>query len=228
MRWLTYEMNAIEESLPLRPWTQSACEEMANGLSHAAGLIGGMIGTPLLLFAAFHHDDVPFLIGTIIFSMTMLLVYLASTLYHAWPPTHGKSRLQVIDHAAIFLLIAGTYTPFGLGPLRSGLGLAMLGIVWALALFGVIMKAARGAMRHPRVSLGLYLGTGWVGITFIHPLALAIPFSALLWLIAGGVAYTTGTLFFANERLRYGHFIWHLFVLAGSSCHFAAVFICAT
>jgi hemolysin III len=156
-----------------------------------------------------------------------LLVYLASTLYHCWPHGNTKSVFQVIDHAAIFLLIAGTYTPFGLGPLRGGVGLAMLGIVWALALFGVLMKATRGVMRHRRLAMTLYLGTGWIALAFIRPLALAIPLSALLWLIAGGLAYTAGTLFFANERLRYGHFIWHLFVLAGSGCHFAAVYICA-
>jgi hemolysin III len=90
------------------------------------------------------------------------------------------------------------------------------------------MKATRGVLRHRRLAMTLYLGTGWIGLTFIRPLALAIPLSALLWLIAGGIAYTAGTLFFANERLRYGHLVWHLFVLAGSSCHFAAVFICAT
>lgn len=157
----------------------------------------------------------------------MLLVYLASPLYHGWPNTETKSFLQVIDHAAIFLLIAGTYTPFALGSLRSGGGLAMLGIVWALALFGVIMKATRGMLRHRRLAMILYLGTGWIGRTLIRPFALAIPLSALLWLIAGCIAYTAGTLFFANERLRYGHFICHLFVFAGSSCHFAAVFICA-
>src|SRR5215813_15327032 len=221
-------MNAIDESLPLRNWTQSVGEEMANGISHGLGLIAAVIGTPILILAAFHHGDIPFLIGTIIYSTTMLLVYLASTLYHGWPQTNTKSLLQVIDHAAIFLLIAGTYTPFALGPLRDGGGLAMLGIVWALALFGVIMKATRGVLRHRRLAMTLYLGTGWIGLTLIRPLAVAIPLSALLWLIAGGIAYTTGTLFFAKERLRYGHLIWHLFVLAGSSCHFAAVFICAT
>jgi len=103
----------------------------------------------------------------------------------------------------------------------------MLGIVWALAIFGVIMKATRGALRHRKLAMTLYLGTGWLGLTLIRPLALAIPLSALLWLVAGGIAYTAGTLFFANERLRYGHFIWHLFVLVGTGCHFAAVFICA-
>ena len=158
-------MNAIDESLPLRNWTQSAGEEVANGISHGIGLVGAIIGTPILLLAAFHHGDIPFLIGTIIFTTTMLLVYLASTLYHGWPQTNTKSLLQVIDHAAIFLLIAGTYTPFALGPLRGGGGLAMLGIVWALALFGVIMKATRGVLRHRRLAMTLYLGTGWIGLT---------------------------------------------------------------
>jgi hemolysin III len=220
-------MNVIEESLPLRNWTQSAGEEVANGISHGIGLVGAIIGTPILLMAAFRHGNIPFLIGTIVFTATMLLVYLASTLYHSWPQSDTKSLLQVIDHAAIFLLIAGTYTPFALGPLRGVGGLPMLGIVWALAIFGVIMKATRGVLRHRKLAMTLYLGTGWFGLTLIHPLSMAIPLSALLWLIAGGIAYTAGTLFFANERLRYGHFIWHLFVLVGTACHFAAVFICA-
>jgi hemolysin III len=220
-------MNAIDEQLPLRNWTQSVREEVANGISHGIGLVGATIGTPILLLAAFHNGSIPFLVGTIVFTTTMLLVYLTSTLYHGWPRTRTKSLLQLIDHSAIFLLIAGTYTPFALGPLRDSGGVPMLGIVWALALFGVIMKATRGVLRHRKLAMALYLGTGWLGLTFIRPLALAIPLSALVCLITGGVAYMAGTLFFANERLRYGHFVWHLFVLAGSSCHFAAVFICA-
>ena len=220
-------MNAVDESLPLPNWTQSAGEELANGISHGIGLAGAIIGTPILLLEAFHRGNIPFFVGTIIFNTMMLLVYLASTLYHAWPQTRTKSLLQVLDHAAIFLLIAGTYTPFALGPLRGGGGLAMLGIVWVLALFGVIMTATRGVQRHRRLAMTLYLGTGWIGLILIRPLALTIPLSALLYLIAGGIAYTAGTLFFANERQRYAHFIWHLFVLAGTSCHFAAVFICA-
>ena len=159
-------MNAIDESLPLPIWTQSAGEEVANGISHGIGLVGAMIGTPILLLAALHHGNIPFLIGTIIFTTTMLLVYLVSTLYHCWPRTHTKSLLQVLDHSAIFLLIAGTYTPFALGPLRGGGGLAMLGIVWALALLGVIMKATRGALRHRRLAMTLYLGTGWIAVIF--------------------------------------------------------------
>ena len=220
-------MNVVDESLALPRRTQSAGEEVANSISHGIGLVGALIGTPVLLLAAVHHGSISFLIGTIVFTMTMLLVYLGSTVYHAWPQTHVKSFLQLVDHSAIFLLIAGTYTPFALGPLRDAGGLTMLGIVWTLAVFGVVMKATRGTLRHRKLAMTLYLGTGWLAVIFIRPLALAIPLSALLWLIAGGIAYTAGTLFFANERLRYAHFVWHLFVLAGSSSHFAAVFICA-
>jgi len=220
-------MNVVDESLALPRRTQSAGEEVANSISHGIGLVGALIGTPVLLLAAVHHGSISFLIGTIVFTMTMLLVYLGSTVYHAWPQTHVKSFLQLVDHSAIFLLIAGTYTPFALGPLRDAGGLTMLGIVWTLAVFGVVMKATRGTLRHRKLAMTLYLGTGWLAVIFIRPLALAIPLSALLWLIAGGIAYTVGTLFFANERLRYAHFVWHLFVLAGTSCHFAAVFICA-
>ena len=220
-------MNVVDQSLTLTSRTQSAGEELANSISHAMGLVGAMIGAPILLLAAFRHASAFFLVGTIIFIATMLLVYFGSTLYHAWPRTRVKSILQVLDHSAIFLLIAGTYTPFALGPLRDAGGLAMLGIVWTLALFGVVMKTTRGTLRHRKLSMTLYLGTGWLGLIFIRPFALAIPWSAVLWLIVGGIAYTAGTLFFANERLRYAHFVWHLFVLAGTSCHFAAVFICA-
>jgi len=220
-------MNVVDKSLALPRWTQSAGEELANSISHGIGFVGAMIGTPILLLAAFRHGSISFLIGTIIFTGTMLLLYLGSMLYHAWPRTRAKFFLQTLDHSAIFLLIAGTYTPFALGPLRDAGGLTMLGIVWTLALFGVFMKATRGTLRHRKLAMTLYLGTGWLGLIFIRPLALAIPWSAVLWLIAGGIAYTAGTLFFANERLRYAHFVWHLFVLVGTSCHFVAVLTCA-
>ena len=223
---MTQGMNVVDKSLVLPRWTQSAGEELANSISHGIGFVGAMIGTPILVLAAFRSGSSSFLIGTIIFTATMLLLYLGSMLYHAWPRTRAKCFLQTLDHAAIFLLIAGTYTPFALGPLRGTGGLTMLGIIWTLALFGVFMKATRGTLRHRKLSMTLYLGTGWLGLVFIRPLALVIPWSAVLWLIAGGIAYTAGTLFFANERLRYAHFIWHLFVLTGTCCHFAAVFSC--
>ena len=224
---MTQGMNVVDKSLVLPKWTQSAGEELANSISHGIGFVGAMIGTPILVLAAFRSGSSSFLIGTIIFTATMLLLYLGSMLYHAWPRTRAKFFLQTLDHAAIFLLIAGTYTSFALGPLRGTGGLTMLGIVWSLALFGVFMKATRGTLRHRKLAMTLYLGTGGLGLVFIHPLALVIPWSAVLWLIAGGIAYTAGTLFFANERLRYAHFVWHLFVLAGTSCHFVAVLTCA-
>src|SRR5216117_3039089 len=219
-------MNISDELRVSPKRAQSAGEELANTISHGIGLCAALIGAPILLLEA-HRNGAGFFFGTVVFAVTMSMLYLGSTLYHAWPQTRVKSFLQVLDHSAIFLLIAGTYTPFALGPLRAAGGLTMLGIVWTLALFGVVMKTTRGTLRHRKLAMTLYLGTGWLGLIFIRPLALAIPWSAVLWLIAGGIAYTAGTLFFANERLRYAHFVWHLFVLVGTSCHFVAVLTCA-
>jgi len=220
-------MNAVDEELALPNWTQSIGEELANTISHGIGLTGAMIGTPILLLAAFHRGSLSFLIGTIVFTVTMLVLYLGSMLYHAWPQTPAKSILQVLDHSAIFLLIAGTYTPFALGPLRGVWGWTILGLIWALAALGVLVKATRGTARHKKFAMALYLGMGWLALIFIRPLALAVPLSVVLWLVAGGIAYTTGVLFYVNRRLRYSHFVWHLFVLVGTGCHFAAVLICA-
>jgi hemolysin III len=204
---------------------QSAGEELANSISHGIGLCAALIGAPILLLEA-RRSSPGFFLGAVIFAVTLSMLYLGSTLYHAWPQTSGKSVLRTLDHSAIFLLIAGTYTPFTLGPLRGLWGSPILAVVWALAIFGVILKATRGASRHPKLGMTLYLGTGWLALIAVRPMMLAIPSAALFWLVAGGVAYTTGVLFFVNQRLRYSHFIWHLFVLAGSSCHFFAVLSC--
>jgi hemolysin III len=220
-------MKVVDEPQALPGRTQSRGEELANSISHGIGLVGAMIGAPFLLMAAFHHGSVLFLIGTIVFIATMVLLYLGSMLYHAWPRTRAKSLLQVLDHSAIFWLIAGTYTPFALGPLRGVWGWTMLGIIWALAAFGALVKMLRGADRHRKFAMTLYLGMGWLALIFLRPLTLRVPLSAVLWLVAGGIAYTLGVLFFVNERSRYAHFVWHLFVLTGTTCHFAAVFVCA-
>ena len=204
----------------------SSSEELANMISHGIGLIAALIGAPILLFAARDTGSDGFFVGTIVFIATMLALYLASTLYHAWPQTRTKYALQLFDHCAIFFLIAGTYTPFALGPLRGIWGSTILGVVWAVAVFGVIVKAMRGTSRHRKLAMSLYLGMGWSALIIIRPAILKVPPAALFWLVAGGVAYTAGVLFFVNERLRYGHFVWHLFVLAGTSCHFLAVLAC--
>src|SRR5438874_1029246 len=139
--------------------------------------------------------------------VTILLLDLGSTLYHAWPRTRAKSVLQLLDHSAIFWLIAGTYTPFALGPLRGGWGWMMLGLIWTLSVFGTLIKAIRGTARHRKLAMTLYLGMGWLALIFIRPLVFAVPLSVLLWLLAGGIAYTTGVLFFVSTRLRYFHFV---------------------
>jgi len=204
---------------------QSAAEELANSISHGIGLCAALVGAPILLLEA-QRSSPGFFFGAVIFAVTMSILYLGSTLYHAWPQTRGKTILRTLDHSAIFLLIAGTYTPLTLGPLRGLWGSTILALVWGLAIFGVILKATRGPSRHPKLGMTLYLGTGWLALLAIRPITLAIPVPALFWLVAGGVAYTTGVLFFVNERLRYSHFIWHLFVLLGSSCHFLAILSC--
>ena len=220
-------MGVVDELWRFPKWTQSPREELANALSHGIGLLAAIIGTPVLLLAALNAGSDGFFAGTIVFAVTTLVLYLGSTLYHAWPQTRAKCALQVFDHSAIFLLIAGTYTPFTLGPLRGVWGWTMLGLIWALATFGVIMKATRGTSRHPRLGLALYLGMGWSALIVIRPLISVVPRVALFWLVAGGIAYTTGVLFFVNKR-RYAHFIWHLFVLVGTSCHFLAVLACTS
>src|SRR6266480_1954507 len=204
---------------------QSVGEELANTISHGIGLCAALIGAPILLLEA-HRTGAGFFFGTVIFAVTMSMLYLGSTLYHAWPQSRGKSILQVLDHSAIFLLIAGTYTPFTLGLLRGFWGATILVLVWGLAIFGVTLKATCGTSRHSKLAMTLYLGTGWLALIAIRPITLALPPTTLFWLVAGGVAYTTGVLFFVNQRLRYSHFIWHLFVLAGTGCHFFALLSC--
>ncbi len=218
-------MNIGDELRVSQKRAQSVGEELANTISHGIGLCAALIGAPILLLEA-HRSGAGFFFGTVIFAVTMSMLYLGSTLYHAWPQTRGKSILQVLDQSAIFLLIAGTYTPFTLGLLRGFWSATILVLVWALAIFGVTLKATCGPSRHSKLAMTLYLGTGWLALIAIRPITLAIPPTTLFWLVAGGVAYTTGVLFFVNQRLRYSHFIWHLFVLAGTSCHFLALLSC--
>ena len=209
-------------------WTQSAGEEMANSISHGFGLLAALIGAPILLVAAWERGSPYFVAGAAVYAATILLLYLGSTLYHAWPQTQFKCVLQVVDHSAIFLLIAGTYTPLALGPLRGPWGWSVLVIVWALAICGVIMKATKGVLHRPRFALGLYLAMGWLVLLVIRPLALAVPVSTLVWLTIGGLAYTGGIVFFVREHVRYNHFVWHLFVLGGTISHYIAVLSYAT
>jgi hemolysin III len=204
---------------------QSMGEEIANSISHGVGLVAGALAAPVLIYAAVRRGDPPFIVGACIFAATIVLMYLSSTLYHALPENRAKRVFRVIDHGSIYLLIAGTYSPFTLGMLPNAWGWTLFGIVWGLAVLGIAMKST-GRAWHPIVSTGLYLLMGWLAVIAVRPIFAHLPTASIAWLAAGGVAYTIGVGFYAARRLRYGHFVWHLFVVAGTACHIVAVIEC--
>lgn len=208
--------------MALRERTQSLGEEIANSVSHGVGLLAALAAAPILIVAAVWRGGAASIVGASVFAATVVVLYSASTLYHALPESGAKRVFQVLDHGAIFLLIAGTYTPFTLGVLRGAWGWTLFGLVWGLALIGVALKAA-GGVRYPVLSTGLYLAMGWLVLIAVKPMWDRVPMWGLFWLLAGGLAYTVGVAFFAAKRVPYGHFVWHLFVLVGTVCHFIAV-----
>ena len=209
------------EAPPFQPRPQSLGEEIANSISHGTGFLAALIALPVLVLGAVRHGAAT-IVGAAVFGVTMALLYLTSTLYHALAPSRAKRVFHILDHGAIFLLIAGTYTPFTLGVLRGAWGWTLFGVIWALAAAGIVLKSV-GGVRHPRLSTGLYLAMAWLILAAARPLWHAMPGWGLFWLAAGGVAYTAGVGFYAARGMRYAHFVWHLFVLAGSACHFIAV-----
>lgn len=217
MRMPTFSTTALEE----RP--QSLGEEIANSVSHGIGFVAALVAAPLLVMIAVQRGDTAGVVGASVFAASLLLLYLVSTLYHALPRNRAKAVFQILDHGAIYLLIAGSYTPFTLGVLSGPWGWSLFAIVWGLALAGVLLKAF-GGVAYPRLSTGLYLAMGWCALIAIGPLWQRLPAWGLFWLFAGGLAYTVGVVFFtSDERVRFNHFRWHLFVVAGSSCHVIAV-----
>lgn len=212
----------MNKMLPEHKRPQSFKEEVANGVSHGIATVACIIMTPLLFTSARRTDDAWNIVGSGLFAGALIFMYLSSTLYHILPDNRGKRLFRLFDHGAIFLLIAGTYTPFTLGVLRGAWGWTLFGVIWTMAILGLALKAT-GVMRHRRLSTGFYLAMGWLIVIAIRPLWLKVPLPGLLWLLAGGVAYTGGVVFYATERVRFSHFVWHLFVVLGSTCHFLAV-----
>jgi len=201
---------------------QTLGEELANAISHGAGFLTALAATPALLAQAAQQPGITAIVGASVFAATVLLLYLGSTLYHAFPPGNAKQVFHVIERSAIFLLIAGTYTPFTLGVLRGTWGWTLIAVVWTLAAMGVLLTTL-GRARHPVLSTVLYLGMGWLIVIAVEPLRAHLPTPGLQWLVCGGLAYTVGVAFYAAKRVPYAHFVWHLFVLAGTACHYMAV-----
>jgi hemolysin III len=202
--------------------TQSPGEEIANSVSHGVGLLAAVAAAPVLVYSAVQSGSAARIVGAGVFAASTVLLYSISTLYHALRRDRPKRIFRILDRAAIFLMIAGTYTPFTLGVLRGPWGWTLFGLVWGLALAGVV-HAAVGGIRYPKLSTGLYLAMGWLVVIAVKPLWLRVPPWGLFWLVAGGIAYTGGVAFYAAKRVRYSHFVWHLFVIAGTACHFIAV-----
>ncbi len=201
---------------------QSRGEEIANSISHGVGLVAALVGTGFLIAAAVRQGHPMTIAALAVFATAMILVYLTSTVYHALPRNRAKEVFRVLDHLAIYLLIAGTYTPFTLLVMRGTWGWTLLGLAWGFALVGVLFKLS-ARFRFPILSTVIYLVMGWMSVIAIQPLWEVMSAWGLFWLAAGGLAYTLGIPFFAASRLRYAHFVWHLFVLVGTGCHFVAV-----
>jgi hemolysin III len=199
----------------------TAEDEFANSATHGVALLAAIAAAPFLIVNAARAGGASDIVGAAIFAASLIVLYLTSTLYHGARRRSIKERLRRLDHAAIYVLIAGTYTPFTLGVLRGGWGWALFGVIWGAAALGVATKVSWG-VRRPLLSTALYVAMGWLVLVAIPPLVTRMPPAGVLWLVLGGLAYSGGVFFFLRST-RYAHAIWHLFVMAGSACHVIAV-----
>ncbi len=200
----------------------SVAEEIAHAITHGVGLLLSIAGLVILVVFASWRGDAWHTVSVSIYGATLVLLYTASTFYHALTSPGAKGVFRILDHAAIYLLIAGTYTPFTLVNLRGGWGWTLFGLVWGLAALGVVLEAT-ARQRFRILSIVLYLGLGWLAAIAVKPLLHSVESRGIVLLVAGGLAYTGGVAFYGWRRLRYHHAVWHLFVLVGSLFHFFAV-----
>ncbi len=200
----------------------SLLEEIFNSIIHATGVLVSLAGLVLLIIFSSLYGTASHIVSCTVFGFTLVLLYTASTLYHSFRKPRIKHVFKIIDHSCIYVLIAGTYTPFMLITVRGVLGWTIFGIVWFLAVLGILFKTFF-IHRFKILSTFAYILMGWLVIFAIKPIFQTLPGSAILWLVSGGLAYTGGTIFYAWKKLPFNHAIWHLFVLAGSICHFFAV-----
>ncbi len=201
---------------------QSLIEEIANSITHGIALLLSIVGIVILVILASIHGDIWRITCFSVYGGTLMILYTASTLYHSFPPGRLKHILKIIDHSAIYLLIAGSYTPFALISLRGAWGWTLFGTIWALALVGIVFKMFF-VKRFPILSTITYLAMGWLALIAVRPIINNFPFKGIVWLIAGGLFYTLGIIFHFFNKLPFHHAIWHLFVLGGSICHYFAI-----
>lgn len=207
---------------------QTRGEEIANWTSHSIGLAAAVAAFPVLVYYTTRHGNTLNIVAASIYASTMVLMFASSMIYHMVSPGRVKEILRKLDHAAIYLLIAGTYTPFTFSVLAGPWGWTLFGTIWGLAALGLFLKFSNRLTRE-WLSNALYLLMGWLVVVAAVPLFRNLPVAGSIWLIAGGLAYTGGIVFYVlDSRMRYGHFVWHLFVLAGAACHFFAVLIGCT
>jgi hemolysin III len=216
------DMSPVTKPPPCKERQQSLGEEIANTAISGLCLLAAIAGIPFLLHPLVQREDLWGLAGAIAFASSMILLYLASTIYHALPQSRIKELFRLLDHSAIYLFIAGTYTPFTLGVLRGGWGWTLFGLIWALAIAGIGLTLF-GQLQNHWFSTWIYIGLGWIGLFAIRLFLQRIAPEGLLWIAGGGLAYTAGVIFYIAERVRFSHFIWHLFVATGTACHFWAV-----
>ncbi|RMH71314.1 MAG: hemolysin III family protein [Gemmatimonadetes bacterium] len=202
--------------------TYTLGEEIANSITHGIGVALSIAGLVILVVLGARYGDTWQVVSFSIYGSTLVLMYLASTLYHSLPQPKVKRIFKVIDHSAIYLLIAGTYTPFLLVTLRGIWGWSLFAVIWSLAILGIIFKCFF-VFRFKKLSLTIYILMGWMALVALHKIIESIGWGGFTWLALGGVAYTLGVIFYVWKKLPYHHAIWHLFVLGGSICHFFAI-----
>lgn len=197
-------------------------EEIAHSVSHGIGAVLSAVGLGFLIWLSVQHGDVWMVVSSIVYGLSLVLLYSASTLYHAIPHPRAKRIFQLLDHSMIFVLIAGTYTPFALVSLHGPWGWSLFGVVWSIAIAGIMLETMKKE-RIKWLSLSLYIGLGWMAVIVIKPMLDMVPATGLLFLLAGGLSYTLGVVFYVRKQMLYHHAIWHMFVMAGSALHYCAV-----
>lgn len=202
---------------------QTRGEEIANALTHAVGAALGIAGLVILVASAVMMGDPWKVVSFSVFGATLIILYTMSTLYHYTQNERVKNFLHILDHASIFLLIAGTYTPVALVTMRGPWGWSIFGVIWGIALVGIILKIFYTG-RFNGLSTALYLAMGWLIVIALKPLLALMPREGLYWFLAGGISYSLGTVFYSWKSLRYNHAVWHLFVMGGSACHFFGIY----